>query len=78
MAEAKSDWPGTAYEVAIAAGSGAITGGAPGAAVASAAAAIAKTIDLARADSFGGSALARLQEDRLGEAIREAARPSRP
>jgi hypothetical protein len=70
----KPDWPGTAYEVAIGAGAGAITSGPAGAAVGAGAAAIKKTIDLVRQDSFGDGALARLQKDRLAEAIEEAAR----
>jgi hypothetical protein len=74
MTNEKSDWPGTAYEIAIAAGAGAATGGPVGAGVGAAAAAIKRTIDRVREDSFGGTALARLQEDRLTEAIREASR----
>ena len=74
MTKKKPDWPGTAYEVAVGAGAGAIEGGPVGAAVGGGAVAIKKTIERVRQDSFGGTALARLQEDRLAEAIKEAAR----
>jgi hypothetical protein len=70
----KQDWPGTAYEVVVGAAAGGFTGGPLGAAVGGGGPAIKKIIDLVRQDRFSGGALARLQEDRLAEAIKEAAR----
>lgn len=74
MSKDKPDWPGTAYEVAIAAGAGALTGGPVGAGAGAGAVAIKETIKRVRGDSFGGAALARLQSDRVGEAVEEASR----
>jgi hypothetical protein len=74
MARKGSEWSGTAYEIAISAGAGGLTGGPFVAAAAGGAAAIKEAVRLVRSDSFGGPGLARLQESRLTEAIEQAAR----
>jgi hypothetical protein len=68
------DKKGAAIEIAIKTGAGGIATGGTGAAIAGSAEALKHVVQWVRQNSFGGNALATLQEDRLVEAIEEAAR----
>lgn len=72
MARKNPDKSGAALEIGIKASAGAVAGGPGGAAVAGSAEALKQVIEWVRQNSFGGTALARLQEDRLLDAIKQA------
>lgn len=74
MAKKKFDKLGAGTEIALKGGAGFAVSGPPGAIAAGIAEALKHVIQWVRQNSFGGGALARLQNDRLVEAMEEAAR----